>query len=64
MNETNKLQGRLYNESEWKRCWISSYRDGGWVIGEIEYSNGLHYIINSDFNGELLVPERYVNWST
>jgi len=60
MNETLKTQIKIYDESEWFRCWISNIRDGGWVVGEIDYPSGLHYIVNSDSNGELLIQEDFI----
>ena len=58
----DKLEGKTYNESQWVRCWIANYNDGGWIVGEVEYQSGLHYIINSDNNGELVVPSGLVGW--
>jgi len=62
MNETNKLVGRLYEESQWRRCWIQSYYDGGWVVGEVDYQSGLHYIINSDNSGQLVISSELIGW--
>lgn len=60
MMENNKLTGKIYEESQWRRCWIQTYNDGGWITGEVNYPTGLYYIVNSDSNGEIVVPESII----
>ena len=59
MTEFNlrKLEGRLYEESEYRRCYLSVYQDYGTITGEVNYWSGLHYIVESDNNGELIIHE-------
>lgn len=58
MNE--QLKGKLYTEENWFRCWINKFRDGGWVVGELDYTDGTYYVVNSDNNGQLLIKEEEI----
>lgn len=44
------LTGIKYPESQWRRTFVFTYNDGGWVVGEQEG----YYVVNLDRGGVVL----------